>query len=63
MQLSGLEVELMEVEVETAKFDVVLRAIERERGLELRLQYRTDLFESTTIDQLMEKMEASLSRD
>lgn len=61
VQLQGLQLSRMELEFETAKFDMVLRAIERERGLELRLQYRTDLFESSTIDQLIDHYKCLLA--
>ncbi len=66
VQMEGLQLSQMELEFETAKFDIVLRAIEREHGLELRLQYRTDLFESSTIDQLMDhykRLLGSIARD
>src|SRR6185503_19312059 len=59
--LHGLELSKMELEIETAKFDLVLRAIERDRGLELRVAYRTDLFESATIDQLMDHYKCLLA--
>jgi amino acid adenylation domain-containing protein len=61
VQLHGLRLSRMELEFETAKFDMVLRAIERERGLELRVAYRTDVFESTTIDQLMDHYKCLLA--
>ncbi|MEP7339286.1 MAG: amino acid adenylation domain-containing protein [Acidobacteriota bacterium] len=52
-QLQRLRLSRMDLEVETAKFDLILRTIECESGAELRVHYRTDLFERATIEQMM----------
>jgi amino acid adenylation domain-containing protein len=47
--LSGLIAEPLPVETATSKFDLTLTALENNGGLSLDLEYRTDLFERTTI--------------
>ncbi len=44
----------------TAKFDVMLGAREQEDGLQLGLEYRTELFDAETIDRLGEHLETLL---
>ncbi|HEX6718882.1 MAG TPA: condensation domain-containing protein, partial [Pyrinomonadaceae bacterium] len=51
---AGLKLEALEVEQETAKFELMLTAMEREAGLEAWCNYRTDLFEETTIARMLE---------
>jgi amino acid adenylation domain-containing protein/FkbM family methyltransferase len=50
MQMSGLEVELLEVEVETAKFDLTVSLSESEGELQGYVECSTDLFERETIE-------------
>ncbi|HSL71196.1 MAG TPA: condensation domain-containing protein, partial [Longimicrobiales bacterium] len=50
MQMSGLEVELLEVEVETAKFDLTVSLSESEGELRGYVECSTDLFERETIE-------------
>ena len=48
--LEGLEINSLEVESGTSKFDLSFYFIERKEGLELLLEYNTDLFLSSTIE-------------
>src|SRR5215213_8376343 len=57
LQMSGLEAELLEVEVETAKFDLTVSLHEEEPGTDADrvaggVTYNTDLFESATVKRL-----------
>jgi len=72
LQLSGLEISLLEFENKTTKFDLILNVTETEHGLQCKLEYNTDLFKSDTmdrlithyktlIDQILENPSASLS--
>jgi amino acid adenylation domain-containing protein len=53
LRLAGLETETLEVEQETAKFDLTLSLQAREHGLEGRIAYGTDLFDAATIARLV----------
>src|ERR1051325_10515005 len=52
LQLAGLSVETMAVDIETAKFDLTLTLTETEQGLEGWLEYNRDLFASATIERM-----------
>jgi len=54
LHLSDLNLSLLEVDNKTAKLDLLLDMAEIEKGLSGTLQYNTDLFEGTTISQLLE---------
>lgn len=54
LQLSGLELQGMEVHNGTAKFDLGLFAAERLDGLSCSVEYSTDLFDATTIKRFLE---------
>ena len=43
----------LEPDTGTAKFDLALFAVEQPQGLELEIQYSTDLFDAATIDQML----------
>ena len=43
----------LEPDTGTAKFDLALFAMEQPHGLELEIQYSTDLFDAATIDQML----------
>ena len=49
LRLPGLEVEVEEFFSATSKFDLTLFVIESAAGLQLRIEYSTDLFEAATI--------------
>jgi len=52
LQMSGLEAELLEVEVETAKFDLTVSLSEIEGELHGYVECSTDLFERETIERI-----------
>ncbi|HEX9670007.1 MAG TPA: amino acid adenylation domain-containing protein, partial [Thermoanaerobaculia bacterium] len=51
--LPGLELRRMEIEVETAKFDLVLQLLETSAGLEGGLEFNRDLFDVATAERLL----------
>ncbi|ARU63613.1 hypothetical protein CBW65_23305 [Tumebacillus avium] len=53
LHMPGLETELLEGDSATAKFDLTLQATETGRGIELKLEYNTDLYEAATIDRML----------
>ncbi|MGE0127963.1 MAG: amino acid adenylation domain-containing protein [Blastocatellales bacterium] len=53
LELPGLTLTPMEVEGETAKFDLILGFSETERGLIARVEYNTDLFDAATISRML----------
>ena len=59
-QLSGLKVTNLNVEPETAKFDIVVNLHETESGLAGVIAYNTDLFDAETITRLMNHYESLL---
>ncbi len=54
IELSGLQLSVLEIAKETAKFDLALSMQETEQGLEAEFEYNTDLFESGTIGRMIE---------
>lgn len=50
LELPGLELEVVEVENKTSKFDLILNVFEDENGLHCKIEYNTDLFEAATIE-------------
>jgi amino acid adenylation domain-containing protein/non-ribosomal peptide synthase protein (TIGR01720 family) len=52
LHLTGLKLQRVEVESQTAKFDLTLAVEEMSDGLMLRLEYNTDLFVADTISRL-----------
>lgn len=53
LELPGLELEAVSIPLEAAKFDLGLSMMERKHIISGALQYRTDLFRSTTIDRML----------
>ncbi len=51
-QVGDLELQLMEVETGTAKFDLLLVVQERKEGLQGIFEYNTDLFQEATIQRM-----------
>ncbi|MDY7076205.1 MAG: amino acid adenylation domain-containing protein [Chloroflexota bacterium] len=52
LELSGLKLNLLEIENGTAKFDLTLFMEERADGLKGMLEYNTDLFDAATVERL-----------
>jgi non-ribosomal peptide synthetase component F len=53
LQAPGLVMTPVELEARTSKFDLTLFATEVADGLRLTLEYRTDLFDATTVDRML----------
>ncbi|WNG47516.1 amino acid adenylation domain-containing protein [Archangium minus] len=58
--LPGLTLRPLPVEGRTAKFDFTLYVTDGEQGLELGLEYNTDLFEATTAERMLGHLEVLL---
>ncbi len=58
--LSGLSMSQVEVETQTAKFDLLLTMVESTEGLAGRLNYNTDLFDTATIHRMAQHFERLL---
>src|SRR5258706_5917242 len=53
LDLSGLKVSPVEIEASTAKFDIWAAFVEQDGEMNLRIEYRTDLFEAATIERML----------
>ena len=60
LSLSGLSMSPLEVETQTAKFDLLLTMVESEEGLAGRLNYNTDLFDAATVTRMAKHFERLL---
>jgi amino acid adenylation domain-containing protein len=60
MELKGLTLSPMEVESETAKFDLSMSMMETETGLTGMLEYSTDLFDAATIRRMLDHFQTLL---
>ncbi|MDZ7375500.1 MAG: amino acid adenylation domain-containing protein [candidate division KSB1 bacterium] len=60
LELPGLTFEPIQIETRTAKFDLSLIASEASDGLEVIVEYNTDLFYPATIQRIMEHFERVL---
>jgi amino acid adenylation domain-containing protein/thioester reductase-like protein len=49
LEIQGLQITPLEVDIHSAKFDLTLSITERENGLEAWFEYSTDLFDAPTI--------------
>jgi Condensation domain len=58
--LEGLQLEWLEVEEVSAKFDLTLVAAEVEKGMQCTFLYSTDLFDGPTVAQMADRYEALL---
>lgn len=58
--LTGLNISPLDVDNQTAKFDLTLYFSESEQGLGVTAEYNRDLFEATTIDRLMRQLNCVL---
>ena len=56
LELSELQVSSVALEAETTKFDVALTLTETERGLQGAVEYRTDLYETATIERMAQRL-------
>lgn len=54
LQFSGLEVRTLEFDNGTAKFDLTISIEDRDGNMEVRAKYNTDLFEASTIRQMLQ---------
>jgi amino acid adenylation domain-containing protein len=61
LELPGLTLSGVESDTDTAKFDLVLKFVETNRGLVAALNYSTDLFDETTIRRMLVHLEMLLS--
>ena len=52
LQLPGLEVEVLDVELESARFDLTLDVIAGPDAIDFRLEYVTELYDAPTIERL-----------
>ncbi|MEO0779027.1 MAG: amino acid adenylation domain-containing protein, partial [Bacteroidota bacterium] len=57
LQLAGVEVEPLEPTIETTMFDLSFFFVEVAGGVELQLEYNTDLFRRSTIERLVQYFE------
>ncbi len=53
LELPGLEIELVELENKTAKFDLILNVTDGDLPFKCKLEYNTDLFSDQTMDRLI----------
>jgi non-ribosomal peptide synthetase component F len=61
LELTGLKLSLLDIEIETAKFDLVVNMWENERGLAGSLEYNSDLFDRATAMRMLQDFERLLS--
>ena len=59
-QMAGLKVEFLDLESCTAKFDITVYVQESSHGMEARIEYNRDLFDSAGISRLLEHFETLL---
>jgi len=60
LRLPGLELQAIEVEAMTAKFDLTLRLAEGEHVVVAEMEYNTDIFEAETIERMLQHFEIVL---
>ncbi len=60
LDLSGLGMDELEIETQTAKFDLSLSMAESEDGLVGTINYNTDLFDAATVERIAEHFEQLL---
>jgi amino acid adenylation domain-containing protein len=58
--MEGLKVEILDFDTPTAKNDLILILADDPRGLKVKLEYRTDLFQKETIERLLEHYQTLL---
>jgi len=50
LHLDQLEIEIVDIEIEVAKFDLLLLLLENKNGIQCTFEYNTDLFTASTIE-------------
>jgi amino acid adenylation domain-containing protein len=60
LDLTGLELESLEVDVGTSKFDLTILVSEDDSGLRGSVEYSTDLFDHATIDRFLSHLQTLL---
>src|SRR5439155_2171648 len=53
LDLSELTIRSLNLDIETAKFDLALFVAEIPQGLQIEMEYNTDLFETSTIERML----------
>src|SRR4030095_15741196 len=61
LALPGLQMDLMDVDLSAAKFDLTLAVIERERDLAAWLEYDLDLFDPATAERIARHLRVPLA--
>jgi amino acid adenylation domain-containing protein/non-ribosomal peptide synthase protein (TIGR01720 family) len=61
LELPGLKLSSVEIDNQTAKFDLTLSTWETEQGIDGRLEYNRDLFDQSSIDRIVEHFQVLLS--
>jgi amino acid adenylation domain-containing protein/non-ribosomal peptide synthase protein (TIGR01720 family) len=61
LKLTGLRISPVNIDSETAKFDLTLAMVEREDGLRGAFEYNTDLFDAATIERMVSHFETLLA--
>ncbi|MBD1601106.1 non-ribosomal peptide synthetase [Pseudomonas typographi] len=56
LQLPGLHVQVLDIELESARFDLSLDVIASPDGIDCRLEYATARYDATTIDRLAQNL-------
>ncbi|MBA3712218.1 MAG: amino acid adenylation domain-containing protein [Pyrinomonadaceae bacterium] len=54
LELAGLTLSRMDIDIGTAKFDLFLSVVEEAEGLRAIVEYNTDLFDASTITRMLE---------
>jgi amino acid adenylation domain-containing protein len=62
LTLNDLVVDVLEIERETARFDLTLSLLETEQGLRGTVEYNTDLFDTATIQRMLGHYETLLEQ-
>ena len=60
LALTNLDVSVLEIESETARFDLTLSLLETDQGLRGTVEYNTDLFDAATIQRMLKHYEILL---
>ena len=60
IDFAGIETAPVEVSNGEAKFDLFLAVLDQDRGLRLRIEYATDLFDATSIERMLRNLQTLL---
>ncbi|NJM65766.1 MAG: amino acid adenylation domain-containing protein [Acaryochloris sp. RU_4_1] len=61
LALTNLDVSILEIETETARFDLTLSLMETEQGLRGTVEYNSNLFDVATIERMLDHYEVLLA--